>query len=336
MTGPLLYIFVMGFVSLWLSEVPFGCKVKYILSVLLIGITVWGVYLFNEERFDWYLHASMAVPVWAQDENVQNWRYYRDSLALRYPIVFGTFLVGGLLGAARNPRTTTYLIICFLAPLLLSSFLFSWKAYRYIFHLLPLMFILFSIGFWELVSYLYRILVEFFGKGVSQPVSKILTTILITTSIVFWLQGTQWFIQGMRYHQLNVSHIDGVRYNNWQGAMKCVSSHSDSSAVLISPWPLLSKYYGPARRRYLMNNHVPAKFNKNFVGDASVITDLESLQTVVHENPSGVLVSDRTRFFHYARSIPVVVRDWVSKKFNEIDCPSASDMVIWRWDNGES
>ena len=333
MSGPLLYIIVMCGVSWWLTEVSWGCKFKYLLSVLLIGLSGLGMYVFNEELFVRYLRFARTVPAWAMDENVGVWQYYRDALALRYPVVFGTFLLGGLIGLAKNPRMTTYLITCFFAPFLLSSFVFSWKAYRYIFHLLPLMFILFSIGFIELGSYLYRVLLQFFQKGLSQPVSRIVTIILITTGIVFWLQGTQWFNQGMRYHRLNVSHVDGVRYNNWQEAMQCVSNHSDPSTVLISPWPLLSQYYGPKRKGYKFNNHIPALDETSFLGAASEISDLESLRTVVRERSSGIFVSDRTRFFHYSRSIPVKVRDWVSKNFHEIDCPSARDMVIWRWNN---
>ena len=121
MAGPLTYIFLMALVSLWLTQVSPGCKLKYALSASLIGITFIGIYWFNEGVFESYWASARFVPDWARGENVENWRYYRDSLAMRYPILFGTFLFGGLFGFAKNPRLALYLIICFFAPLLLSS-----------------------------------------------------------------------------------------------------------------------------------------------------------------------------------------------------------------------
>ena len=331
MAGPLAYIFIMAGVSLWLPRVSFGCKVKYGLSVFIVGATIFGVYLFNESWINWYLNAARFVPLWAVNEDVENWRYYRDALAIRYPILFGTFLFGSFVGFVKNPKATAFVTVCFLAPLLLGSVVFLWKAYRYIFHLLPLMFILFSIGFVELLLYCYRILSECFQRELGHLFAKLLTITILTLGVVFLLQSTQWFTQGLKYHQLNVSHIDGVRYNSWREAMHCASNQSNPNDVLITPWPLLSSYYGLPRKTYKLNNHIPAIGNKNFLGEAKELTTLEALQEVVHTSPSGILVSDRTRFFHYSRSIPVNVRNWVSEHFNEIPCPSAADMILWQW-----
>jgi len=124
MLGPITYIFFMALVAFWLSQVSLGSKVKYALSGCLILTTVMGLYFFNKELFDWYLAAGQAVAVWAQNENIENWRFYRDSLALRYPILFGTFLFGSLVGLLRKPRLTTYLVICFSAPIILHSIWF--------------------------------------------------------------------------------------------------------------------------------------------------------------------------------------------------------------------
>ena len=334
MIGPLAYIFVMALGALGIGRLSYGCKVKYGASVILIVLTAISVYVFNQELYETYLYRAQFVPDWARDENVENWLYYRDSLALRYPIVFGTFLFGGLLGLARRPKLTMYLILCFIAPLLLSSLLFSWKAYRYIFHLLPLLFILFSIGFCELIVNVYRLLVEEYEIEVNQLVARGFALTLIVGGIVFSLQSVTWFNQGIRYHQDNVGHVDGVRYNNWEEAMMCVSRNSNSSDVLITPWPLLSKYYGPARRTYVLNDVIPAQHNKQFLAEATAIEGLEDLKNVVQKNPSGLLVADRVRFYHFSRSIPLVVRDWVSTNFTEISCQSAADMVVWKWDRG--
>ena len=332
MVGPLVYIFVMAAASYWLSQVSGGCKAKYVGSVLLIGIIALGVYVISDDFFERHLRFARSLPPWAQAENVENWRYYRDSLALRYPIVFGTFLFGGLLGLAKNPRLAIYLIICFAAPLLLSSFLVSWKAYRYIFHLLPVMFILFSIGFCELVSYLYRILVGFLEKELSRLNAVILAVGMLIVGTTFLLGSTQWFSQAIRLHQMTVGYDDGVWHNNWREATEFIASRAKGSDVIVTPWPILVNHYGASRKIYLLNNNnSPEKFKQYMIGP-SIIRDLETLQKVIQQEPSGWIVSERRRFFNLPYSIPTDIRQWIEKTLTPEPLSTAEDMVLWRWE----
>ena len=246
--------------------------------------------------------------------------------------MFGTFLIGGFLGLAKSPRLALYLIACFTAPLLLSSFLVSWKAYRYIFHLLPIMFLLFSIGFCEFASYVYRSLVEFFQKELSQRYAVTLAALMLVAGTTFLLGSTQWFSQGLRHHQMKVSYVDGVWHNNWREAIQFISSRAKLSDVIITPWPILAHHYGISQEIYLLNNNNSVDRFKQYMVGPSVIRDLKTLQHVIQQESSGWIVSERKRFFNLPYSIPTDIRDWIEETLTPVPLSSAEDMVLWRWD----
>jgi len=203
------------------------------------------------------------------------------------------------------------------------------------------MYILFSIGFCELVSYLYQSLIRLGEKDFGQRGARILAGGAIAGGIVFLLGTTQLFAQGMKIHQVEAGLVEDVRHNNWERAMNCISAHADTSDVIITPWPLLSRYYGSPWKMFLLNRLVAGGGEKPFVSGATVINDLETLKKALQEESSGWLVSEKTRFYsgrgtYLARSMPIEVREWVSETFSTIDCPLADDMVIWRWHSKEN
>ena len=331
MSGPLMYVLFMALITPWLSKVSLGCKVKYVLSALLIAVTGIGLYLFNEELVGKYLKAAHFVPTWLGDENVNNWRFYKDFLASYYPILFTMFPLAGLLGFFRNPRVTLYLFLCFLIPLLLHSFWFSLKTYRYIFHLLPLMVLLFSIGFSEFFSFLYGALTRWMEKEMNPQFVRALVVCLLSATILFVLSNTRWFSIGMQHHRMDVSRILGMSHSNWSNAMQFIREHGSKSDVVITPWPLLSRYYGGGLPLYYLNDLNPAELNRQFVGDAMPINNLGELKNTVEMNQSGWMIFEKYRFNDLANAVPKVSKQWIEDNFKKVSIPSAQDMLLWRW-----
>ena len=330
MLGPVFYVMSMAMFALFIMNMPRGRKIKYVglvSGVLLITI---GIMLFRPDAVQKFLGAGYTAPYWAQ-ENVGNWRYYRDVLALRYPIILGTIGLTSIYALVKFPKITFYLITCVVAPIIVHSFFFSWKSHRYIFHLMPLIFLLFAAGISSLISYLYNGLKLWAVDVVGQLGSRIVAGALVIMSLAFMIGSTSWFSMSLNVPRSTGILTLGIPHNNWKSAMKFIADESIPSDIIVTPWPLLTKYYGPDLPQYALNKDVTDGFQPQMVGDAKIIPSLDILMDVISKHKSGWIITEGYRFKNLERAFPSGVKNFLMHKKGRVDVPSAQDMLVWRW-----
>lgn len=341
-SGPLSYIVCMAAIAVYSHNIPTPIKWKYMVSALFIvlGILCAWVYLVFSGMIDQYWALVRFAPAWAED-TVQEWKFYIYVLVGLYPVVFGTFVLASVFALISNPKATLYLLLCFSLPFVIHSFLFAWKTQRYIYHVVPVIFIIFGVGFSAVLSYLYDSLITRLGKTVRPVTSRIMAGALIGMAVIFLLGSEPWFTQGIKTHQLNEGNFAGVQHNNWRNAMQFIREHASSSDIVITSCSLLSRYYGRDFPLFFLNNidlKIILKENLRdrtgriveYAGGAQVITDLETLREVVLKYPSGWLVTEYFRFYN-PRAVPEDVRRYIEQHLHVEDVASASDMIVWRW-----
>ena len=146
LAGPAAYVVCMALVAPYVGHIAPGIKWKYraAAAILIAGALLVFALDIGSVR-EMYAYARSYAPTWAQP-NSEHWRFYLNVLGTVYPTIFGTFVFASVFALTRNWKATLYLLSCFSVTFLLHSFFFAWKEDRYIFHIMPLMFIVFAVG----------------------------------------------------------------------------------------------------------------------------------------------------------------------------------------------
>ena len=340
MAGPTAYVLCMGLVTPLMRSVPRRMAWKYgaAAALLLAGGAVVFAFDLGGVRGQYEMAVSY-VPTWAQGD-VSNWRFYAYRFAELYPVVFGTFLGSVLFALTRNWKATLYIVACFGVPFVLHTFLFAWKSDRYLFQVMPLMFVPFGVSVSSVVSFLYRGLVAWADTSVglgSRPLAGMLTA----AGVAFLVGASPELREGFRLHQSDVIQYVGVRHNSWQAAMRFIGERSGPGEVIVTSRALLSGYYGATLPQYFLNNDdlelmLAQDLRREdgtlieYTAGAPLIVDLAGLREVVAAHPAGWFVTEQNRF-ESTSSFPPDVVEFVRDRFLAEPVPGAADMAVLHW-----
>ena len=353
-SGVLVYILVMGGVAILARKLDGSLRMKYIgvCCSLVAGAVAFSI-LFPEKIEEF--NATMnAVSPWYQERSV-NWNYYRWQLIDEYPIVFGSLTISLLVCFIKNLKLSLFLSLSLFVPIILHSLIFPQKSYRYIHHVLPIMYIIAGVGFGELFAYLWSAGLKLYTQ-VAVP-KKIWGTFLVGVmglAIVGMLVNMPWFMRTVKDFSTNFRspHFADVQHHRWAKVMQYISQHEIPGDVIISSYPLLCSHYGAKQPLYFMNdaylsNNIEANI-RNEQGDlldytlgVIVLENLEAFKAIEKNNPSGWLVTYRWReegyWRHANRPLPVLgsfpneVLSYLQENYTLEPVPDAPDMAVWRW-----
>jgi 4-amino-4-deoxy-L-arabinose transferase-like glycosyltransferase len=337
-SGPAAYVFGMALLA-WLAGAAIGLRPAKYVAVTALILAGAVPYAIDNDLGDVFTSSLTYVPAWAIDNTSR--LYYLRVLAAFFPAMLETLLLAAGFALVRNAKVTIYLLLCFGVPFVAHSALFAAKHDRYIFHLVPLMFIVFSAGFWDAVSRLYEALRDWARQATTLPVARLAAGTLAAVAAVAFLLLVPWVRGGLSVHERNEGSFAGVYHEEWRSAARYVSEHLATGDVVIASAPALAKYYGiEAPLLYLANDstdqHVEQGLRNadgdlvDYIGGAPLILDPETLRNVLSQHASGWMVSERFRF-DGGRPLPAELRDLIAARAERVDLPAARSMVIWRW-----
>jgi hypothetical protein len=286
-------------------------------------------------RYEWI---NTHTPEWAVNNT---WRYYIRFLAESYPVIFPTLGVAAGLALARNTKASFFLLSCLAAPLLVQSFLLTWRHERYIVHLVPLMFSLFAVGVSVTVPSIHRILCDWARAVLRPDVARLASGAFLTVSITFFLAFMPWARDGLLVHQAVTGVTAGVYHHSWRSAARYVDARMDDGDVVIASAPGLAYYYGLRSRLYYLANDSTVMHLEDglrdaegrpldYIAGAPMILELSTLQELMATHRSGWIVAERFRF-EGSRPLPPEFRDFIQRHCRKEQVPDAPTMVVWRW-----
>jgi hypothetical protein len=250
-------------------------------------------------------------------------------------------LLAAGIALVRNAKVTVYLLLCFGVPFVAQSVLFPTKHERYIFHLLPLMFVIFSVGFWAAVSRLYEAISGWARVATTPLAARAAAGTVVGAAALAFLIIVPWIRGGASIHERNDGNFAGVYHENWRSAAQYVSDRLEPGDVVIASRPALARYYGiEAPTLYLANDsndlHQEHGLEDadgrpvDYIAGTPLILDPQALDDVLSRRASGWVVSERY-WFDGALALPVEFRDLIAARAERVDLPEARSMVIWRW-----
>ncbi len=355
-SGVLAYTLLMGGFGLLTKKLDFSVRMKYIGGSFLLILAGFVFYFLFPEKVQELIGTTQAVPPWYQ-ERAGNWNYYRWQLLDEYPIIFGSLTVSLVFCFIKNLKLGLFLTLSFFVPVFLHSVFFPQKSYRYIFHVLPIMYIMAGVGFGSVFSFLWSEGLKLNAQEyVSEKVWKLLVVGFLGFAVLGMLLNMPWFMRTVKDFSNNFQspHITDVQHHHWKNVMEYISSHQKEGDVIISSYPLLSSYYGETQTLYFMNDTYDSNNKhaniRNEHGDlldytygAIVLRTLENFKEVVKANPSGWIVTYRWRderyWNHEDRPIPIdgslpkEVVQYLRENYQLEDVPNSNDMALWRWNH---
>ncbi len=356
--GIFVYILVMGSGALFVGNLAAPKRLKYVGSALclIVGAVV-GSVLFPE-KIEEFIATTQAVPPWYQ-ERAGNWNFYRWQLLDEYPIVFGSLAIPVVFCFIRNAKLSLFLALSFIIPFILHSVFFPQKSYRYIHHILPIMYIIAGVGFGEVFSFLWSAGQKLnSGDYFSRRIWTVFVAGILSVAIVALLMNMPWFKRTVKDFSTHFQspHFTDVQHHNWNNVMTYISEHQKEGDVMISSYPLLASYYGATQPLYFMNDAYDSNNQEANIRDAGgrlldytfggiVLRTLEDFKHVIHDNHSGWIVTYRWRgegsSRHRSRPIPIVgtfphdVVMYLNEHFTLEPVPHSSDMAVWRWSRAD-
>lgn len=358
-SGPIAYVLVMAGIALVINKLEAPIRQKYIASSVVIILGGVAVSALFPEKLSKLMAITQLVPDWYQ-ERADNWSYYRWILLDEYPIVFGSLTMFLIVCLVKNPKVGLFLSVSFLVPVILHSVIFPLKSYRYIFHVLPLMYIAAGVGFSECLSFLWSAGCKFNTKEyLPKMVWNALVAGILCTAVLGMLINMPWFMRTVKDYSndFHLPHFVDVQHHKWKNAMKYISQHQTDGDVIVSGYPLLCRHYGASQPLYFMNNaylrlNVQRNLKNNhgelidYTFGAVVLKNLDDFKQVVNTHPSGWAVTYRWRderyWNHPDRPISIfgtfpdeVVR-YLQDHYDFEEVPGAPDMALWRWGKGRN
>jgi hypothetical protein len=356
LAGPAAYILCMALVAPYLriKDVASTSSVRWkyrgmALLVVVGGLVAAGLDIGSVQAG--FVDAITYAPTWAQGR-IDNWRWYIYAFATHYPTIFGTFLLSSLFALTVNVKATTYLIACFAVPFVLHSFVFAWKDDRYLFHTMPLMFIVFGVGLSALLPAFHGAILGWANRTVNRA-PYVVAGALTLAGVLFLFGATRELREGVKLHQLDVGAFAGVQHFNWKRAMEFIGERAQPSDVVITSRSLSSRYYGPDLPLYLLNHQELDSMLTNYPRDsqgrpldystgALAILDLAMLRDVIGRHTSGWFVAERpqlwdpeTRNPNFVQlgsaSIPADLAQFIERQLTFVPVPGADDMAVFHW-----
>jgi 4-amino-4-deoxy-L-arabinose transferase-like glycosyltransferase len=211
-----------------------------------------------------------------------NLHFYLKYLITAIPVILVLAVVGAIVLLRRDRRAPLFLTLSVIVPLYLLSFHFGMRGDRYVYFLLPNVFILFSFA----VIWLSELLPQFRGKNVPTLLSAVMILGVVAYSSTFV------FVPQSYYYHFDTS----IQQPDFKGAYAFVEENRTEDNVVIDAWPVVGVFYLSASPDYcLISKYVDDsrgdELQEKFTG-IPYIQDVGVLEDIVEDNETGWLVVD--------------------------------------------
>ncbi len=313
---------------------------KYGLALLAAGLLAMVGFGF----FDLWSFIQRALnfhPSWARYAYVQDSHYYYYFLteSSQFPLA-AFFLIGCIHMITRTKRGAFFTACNFIVPVLLHSFVFSYKVPNYIFHVYPFFVMLAAYALSNIYHEESESMAAFRQKTTGAWYKRGRTIILI--AVVFgWLPATLWFRYALKLPFTGSAGFDGaVQHEDWRGAAAYVKADTTRDQALASTIPLTLLYY-TGKPAYCLNlahtdssldwqAEMKVRHKRDFYSGGEAISNLAELQQVLTRHPAALFVMDTYRL-EREQYVPKEVSEFIKTKLPQVWADGQKTIQIFAW-----
>ena len=336
LVGPAFYVLILAFLAPFIKKMLLPRKKKfYILGTLIIVAGI--VAILTPSTIEKFTEVNTHIPSWAQ----KSWHYYHDRLVADYPIVFGSFLIMALIALIKNPKATLYLVTCFAVPIAVQSLFFELKHIRYIFHLIPIMYIVSGAGISIALKRLYKQLSKLIAANVKIPHPQISAAFLILGAASCVFTATPWLAKGITLHRLEIGISRWNGSSQWRETMHGIQPYIKPADVVICSLPALAMYYNPTLKNLYQLNNQTIRLNSatnmrdasgnllDYSSGAQCIENLEQLKQILKSKSRAWFISEKHRLRNDSY-YSIDIKRYMKNCFKSVEISGVEDMVVWQ------
>jgi len=331
--------FVVGLRDGWSTSL--SSKYGTLTALMAVGIVLAVAWHPAREFLSYALNYQ---PKWAEMGSAQDrWRIFRFmSDSMHFPLYL-FFLIGVLQIVRRCHKAGLYALVNLIIPVLLFSFVFSYRKTDYIYHVYPVLFLVAALPLGEVV----RLLFSKFMKMRHRPAIAMLDRRNLLQPAVLllclvWFPATTGFRFGQKIPRLPDGSFNGaVSHSEWREAAEFVRSKLVATDAVMSTLPLSVRYY-LGRADYNLNwsnsdlarvKHFVASDGRfiDFYSGADLIENLAELKETLRRQPRGWLLVDNYRFASPVY-VPTDVQRYVLDTMKRAFATENKTVTVFRWD----
>jgi len=211
---------------------------------------------------------------------------YSGYLKETFPVILYLAVVGAVIFLRKDYKPSLLLILSIMIPFYFICFHIKLLAFRYLYFMLPLFFILFSYA----ITYLSTLI----PRGKLKPVLSLMLTVIIL-GLTVYSAGFNFIPQSIYYLESRAPQP------NFKQAYNFINENMRDSDTIIDTWPAVGKLYLKKAPDYWLAFDIAGLRQDYCVGedesreiytDTLCIKDLDMLMSIIVENQSGWLVID--------------------------------------------
>ena len=314
---------------------------KYFVALaLIVGMGLLALLLLPQARA-FVASAQVYQPKWAEVASAQNrWRLLSFFSGWQQFPINVLFVLGAVQALRRFHKPGVYALLTFLVPVLMFSFVFQYRKNDYVFHVLPLFYLLAAAPLENVVTRVWqrgRNWRGWPGRLLRGPVGVWAATALV----LVWFPLTPTLRFGQKIPRLGDGYFNGaVYFNEWKEAAAWLRPRLSEEDTLISTLPQTVQYY-LGRAEYNLNwsnghlaqvkgYYAPDGRLVDFYSGADVIVDLDELEQVLRAHPQGWLLVDTYRFGNPVY-VPEAVHAFVVQNMEKAYETQRGTVAVYRW-----
>ena len=337
-------VLVYGAVLLGVIYLTQGCgpalRSKYFLLVLL-GLL--GAALIVAVPTLWRKIVELAtfMPPWAQLSPRSPTFYLQFLVRTMFFPILAFFVMGAVQALTRANRFGAFCVVTVAVPLLYHSLIARAQSHRYIYDIMPMMFLMAAWGLAEfLASSRERLETGLLALGVSSQRRVVLrSSALAAVGLGFALLFYYPLSISLRLPFQQGGESAGEYNGQWRQACDYINTHRREGEVLVVTVPLAAQFHGCLNVDFILNNGEIDQFRKvdgedfllDVFSNARAVTGLDDLRRVMESHPRGWLALDRQRFDNPA-TVPEEVRAMTLTSFRRHSSGADESIHVFSWD----
>lgn len=336
----LAYVAGMFLLQLFLHGGRAALQSKYGLTLLLAGVAALvGFGFFDLGGF--VQRALSFHPSWARYAYVQDTHYYYYFLTEsgQFPLA-AFFLIGCIYMMTRAQRHAFFAACNFAVPVVLHSFVFSYKVPNYIFQIYPFFVMLAA----HALSSIYQDEAGQLARRQKEAGvfwTKRRRRIVLIAAVFGWLPATLWFRYSLKLPFTGSAGFDGaVQHEDWRGAAAYVNADTTNNQALASTIPLTMLYY-TGKPAYCLNlahtdstldwqQPLPGNKKRDYYSGGEAISNLHELQQMLARHPAALFVMDTYRL-EREQYVPKEISEFIKTKLPRVWADQQNTIQIFAW-----
>ena len=339
----LAYFTLLTMYLLWTGGIKTAIFSKYFIFLALVFLIITISFLFVPKIKEFVVFSLSYLPAWAQNDVSQDRLLFVKFIMGKKLFPIGAlFLIGLWQSVLRLNKRILYTALFFLVPVFMFTFVFSYRAYHYIYNIFPFFVIIAAYGIVNIVDSERNFLlsrVNIFNK--LKISSKKLQSSLIFAMFFLFVSFSEFTKDGLAIPFGKGGDSNGaVTLLEWPAAFDFVKNQDDGQSIIIASVPLASCYYlgkidfsmnfsglDMSREQNLVDD---GGKNFDFYSGTRFIEDVIALDSLVHSGKAGFIIVDSYRFF-LDLIIPENIRAYILTNLTEEFVSPNNTVFVYSW-----